>query len=622
MLGQSECSCLHKAVNMVVFFVKSNSNTYPKERALMQMYRVVPITKRGNVDETVYSIIYRTAFFVLGLVACTREGAVLLSQYGWESRWSTRTECWPLVEDHAALLEDMVEEFQSGTEFETSRYELGSPISNLDFIAEEQFQLGMPGRNNRRQVNSDDDDDDDDDVESGIHMGCKPQFQTYNQDSRHSGVRLKSRTLPLPSYNRAPAMPHRAHTVRSVALADQVKDRTRSAEHISMAKDFHISREQRSQSVNLGVKHKVESVINNNIYSALDKNSVEKKLSAAEPTPIVEHSVTKAQNRPPDESVNAGLTEQAEAAENSTASDTTSSDKTDTVVSVVGVEESVVTVRTEQNLAVPKLAEGNQIEINVTDTDLENSIQSNHKENTTSASNPEHGFADQEVMEGVLKQIVLESNKHVEQKSESVDELDEAEKIGELEEATRRDFVKKSVSVKEERSSSSESSRTSKSRTDSFNTDMTTSGVDSFDSGGIEFHSLSPIASTNSLNTIDVQMRHKEKKDSKEQVHHSTALRRLSNLTRVPSIRRQSSPGVPMMPGSKFFDFSENAIMYTTAKDAIGYATLRSLMKTRQISMDMESDYGLNKLYDTVGSTSSINRRPSMDSTEMSRPKR
>ena len=30
---------------MVVFFKKSNENTYPKGRALMQMYRVVPITK-------------------------------------------------------------------------------------------------------------------------------------------------------------------------------------------------------------------------------------------------------------------------------------------------------------------------------------------------------------------------------------------------------------------------------------------------------------------------------------------------------------------------------------------------------------------------------------------------
>ena len=48
MLCQLECAYLHKTVNMVVFFVKSNENTYPKGRAHTQMCRVVPITKRGN----------------------------------------------------------------------------------------------------------------------------------------------------------------------------------------------------------------------------------------------------------------------------------------------------------------------------------------------------------------------------------------------------------------------------------------------------------------------------------------------------------------------------------------------------------------------------------------------
>jgi len=39
---------LHETVEMVVFFVKSNENTYQKGRALTQIYRVVPQTKRGN----------------------------------------------------------------------------------------------------------------------------------------------------------------------------------------------------------------------------------------------------------------------------------------------------------------------------------------------------------------------------------------------------------------------------------------------------------------------------------------------------------------------------------------------------------------------------------------------
>ena len=47
-LDHSECACQHKTVNKVVLFAKSNDNTYPKGRALMQMYRVVLITKRGN----------------------------------------------------------------------------------------------------------------------------------------------------------------------------------------------------------------------------------------------------------------------------------------------------------------------------------------------------------------------------------------------------------------------------------------------------------------------------------------------------------------------------------------------------------------------------------------------
>jgi len=37
---------------MVVLFVKSNENTYPKWRGLMQLYRVVRKTKQGNCQAT------------------------------------------------------------------------------------------------------------------------------------------------------------------------------------------------------------------------------------------------------------------------------------------------------------------------------------------------------------------------------------------------------------------------------------------------------------------------------------------------------------------------------------------------------------------------------------------
>ena len=39
-------------LNIIVFFTINNENSYPKGRALMKMYIVVPITKRGNCVET------------------------------------------------------------------------------------------------------------------------------------------------------------------------------------------------------------------------------------------------------------------------------------------------------------------------------------------------------------------------------------------------------------------------------------------------------------------------------------------------------------------------------------------------------------------------------------------
>jgi len=52
-LCQSECACLHQTVNRVVFFTKTNC---PNGRVLMQMYRVVSQTKRGNSLNTVYCL--------------------------------------------------------------------------------------------------------------------------------------------------------------------------------------------------------------------------------------------------------------------------------------------------------------------------------------------------------------------------------------------------------------------------------------------------------------------------------------------------------------------------------------------------------------------------------------
>ena len=51
---QSECACVHKTVNVAVFFVENNENTYQKGRASMQIYKVVPRRKEEYYHLTSY----------------------------------------------------------------------------------------------------------------------------------------------------------------------------------------------------------------------------------------------------------------------------------------------------------------------------------------------------------------------------------------------------------------------------------------------------------------------------------------------------------------------------------------------------------------------------------------
>ena len=133
--------------------------------------------------------------------------------------------------------------------------------------------------------------------------------------------------------------------------------------------------------------------------------------------------------------------------------------------------------------------------------------------------------------------------------------------------------------VREDRSSS-EGSHKSKSRTSSFNTDSTTSGISSCDSGlmpTLTVSPLSPIASASSLNTIPVSVHY----ETTDKVHPSTFNRRLVNLTRVPSLRRRSAGINPNV---------ETGSMYTSYRDAVGYATLRIIKRQRTYSSEGEGD--------------------------------
>jgi len=51
-LGQSEYACLHKTVSMVVFFVKNNENTYPKESTHANV-QSCPLNEKMEITEPV-----------------------------------------------------------------------------------------------------------------------------------------------------------------------------------------------------------------------------------------------------------------------------------------------------------------------------------------------------------------------------------------------------------------------------------------------------------------------------------------------------------------------------------------------------------------------------------------
>ncbi|XP_076440459.1 rapamycin-insensitive companion of mTOR-like isoform X2 [Babylonia areolata] len=174
--------------------------------------------------------------------------------------------------------------------------------------------------------------------------------------------------------------------------------------------------------------------------------------------------------------------------------------------------------------------------------------------------------------------------------------------------------------------SSSESSQRSKGRADSFNTDSTTSGVSSCESGTMPavtsaVSSLSPIPSSSSINTISSSTipithggseKHAGVAKNAQDAHPSTAHRKRWNLTRIPSTRRRSqSPALgslQSLPGSH-----SSSNFFTTHRDVWGYATLRHIRRKRTYSADADPDSNTNS-QDSSAAESRICRTVSMDS--------
>ncbi|KAK3090902.1 hypothetical protein FSP39_015586 [Pinctada imbricata] len=457
-----------------------------------------------------------TAFFVLGLLASTREGAEYLNQLGWESCWHTREDRWPVVENRSEMLHDLDDILSDTFSLRSSDYEpraLNSPSvrssSTLFFIAEE-------------------------DKNSHGSNGCdSSQVQTCDKNSNLQTLpSRRSKTLPLETlgYKRYKTLP-----TRSTAFSFSIGEKGRKS------KDDHFQKRGRKD------------------FQQVESGNV----------------VLEIPNVPKEEQ---DLDSSYEVGEN---------------------------VVSSENLTVPVIyltkTDSNNVEDVAKETTSEKLIQIQEQQVCDTCANDDTTDGDVSFSIGSSSASIT---KHEDGDSKRVSEH----------------YVKKSPVLKEVRSSSSDSSRTSnKSRTDSFNTDSTTSGISSCESGpnqclSSDVVSLSPIASTSSVETVGVTMTTTESKDL---VHPSSFRRKSLNLNRVPSLRiKQSSPAYGILPSARLLEGAqtENAVMFTTTRDAAGYDTWRSIMRQRRVSSDVESDLGIGTLYGEEDPVEVPMRRPSIDS--------
>lgn len=140
-------------------------------------------------------------------------------------------------------------------------------------------------------------------------------------------------------------------------------------------------------------------------------------------------------------------------------------------------------------------------------------------------------------------------------------------------------------------SSGSDSSNRSKSRGSSFNTtDSNTSGVGSCDSSRhLSMHntnvSLTPIPSSSSLTTVSSSSNLLTGTDQvKQSIHPSVVQRSLFRLSRVPSAKRSSTS--PALGGVMLNNSTQSS--YTSYRDAVGYAALKSIKRQRSQSAEMD----------------------------------
>ena len=526
-------------------------------------------------------------------MASTREGAELLSQLGYESCWRTREEMWPVIEDRSELLDIQnlqdIQDVRSESNYSMTgsirdnEFKIHSPSalsSNLFFIEEE----GKNGCDMKQNC----DKNSNFDSSAYIPHRVNNRFKTLPFESR------RFNTLPLrPQSSRSAAI--RSERLRS--SSDDTDKRFSEEKHKSesVKDDCNVKisvKESNTVENDDSVVEEPTTINLNQVVVDNDDKSTKYNTEQDELVGILKGTGSKQESGVRQRSATFDSDQRKKRIKNQLQNSNVNNNRSSESLHQFNVNVSVIPM-----IKIPSIDSDNREHVNVMGRSLPLTINVSVEPSKPVISNKKCNFnigSDEE---------------------EDEDHKDHNDK--------RKDHIVKEASfhlpphLRESKGNRSDSSKTSKSRTDSFNTDSTTSGIGSLESGpqycGVsEMASLSPIASSSSFETLI-----RQNSQEKSTVHPSINRRRSLNLNRIPSLRKsQASPAYGILPSSRMSEnlSSENAIMYTTTQDALGYSTWRSLRRQRTYSSDMETELGIGILYGDDPASSTLSRQSSVES--------
>ncbi|CAL1528119.1 unnamed protein product, partial [Lymnaea stagnalis] len=500
--------------------------------AWLESEKVIPEIIRLAEESGVFSI-RGTAYFVLGLLACTRKGTDILNEFGWESRCHTRKEMFPVLDQdgwmHGSMEEALfISDRIASSNIQSESHRLSSMGSmGLSLIQEETFMRptsSKPSSQNTLRASV-----------SSIHSAKDPLL-------RHSSA-MPTHYHNVPPYTSPPNL-----TVPNVAFSQTLP---------YGSEDF----------VRLGPvpsRSRSEKFIPNKAGELRPRAQTGDKTTLIAPGGV---STTKYESVPVNiDSINLGIINPY------TTNDLGRVRKSSSRDSIQLIASPVVKLRTSSDEDSAILSDNCDSQSNdnshmatfVTDISTSGTVQ-----NGTA-----HSHVDSNAAEGDASHK-LSFTPHSNSTKDIV-----SFKMGGSSLLSNKD------------SSSSDSSNRSKSRGSSFNT-TDTSGVGSCDSNAMPApgsntssslnNALTPIPSSSSLSTLAAPTSLLLPTEPvKEPVHHSALQRSLFKLSRIPSAKRRSaSPALGITP---------NGQTYTSQRDALGYATLRNIKRQRTYSTETDGD--------------------------------